>query len=86
MSLVSLADFRIGHTRFTHSYILNREEQPFCMVCNQYVTVKHILTACIDFSENRNKYFQVTDLKLFQDVSVDSILYFLKDINFFNKL
>ena len=77
----------VGHTRFTHSYLLNREEQPFCIVCNQYITVKHILTDCIDFSEDRNKYFHVTDLKqLFQDVSVDNILSFLKDINLFNKL
>ena len=84
---VVITRLRIGHTRFTHSYLLNREEQPFCIVCNQYITVKHILTDCIDFSEDRNKYFQVTDLKqLFQDVSVDSILSFLKDINLFNKL
>ena len=84
---VVITRLRIGHTRFTHSYLLNREEQPFCIVCNQYITVNHILTDCIDFSEDRNRYFQVTDLKqLFQDVSVDSILSFLKDINLFNKL
>ena len=84
---VVITRLRIGHTRFTHSYLLNREEQPFCIVCNQYITVKHILTDCIDFSEDRNKYFHVTDLKqLFQDVSVDNILSFLKHINLFNKL
>ena len=86
---VVITRLRIGHTKFTHSYLLNREEQPFCIVYNQYITVKYILTDCIDFSEDRNKYFQVktTDLKqLFQDVSVYSILSFLKDINLFNKL
>ena len=30
---VVITRLRIGHTRFTHSYILNREEQPFCIVC-----------------------------------------------------
>ena len=84
---VVITRLRIGHTRFTHSYLLSREEQPFCIVCNQNRTVKHTLTDCIDFSEDRNKYFQVTDLKqLFQDVSVDSTLSFLKAINLFNKL
>ena len=84
---VVITRLRISHTRFTHSYLLNREEQTFCIVCNQYITVKHILTDCIDFSEDRNRYFQVTDLKqLFQDVSVDNILSFLKDINLLNKL
>ena len=57
------------------------------IVCNQYITVNHILTDCIDFSEDRNRYFQVTDLKqLFQDVSVDSILSFFKYIDLFKKL
>ena len=84
---VVITRLRIGHTRFTHSYILNREEQPFCIVCNQNLTVKHILTDCIDFLQDRNKYFQVRDLRqLFQDVPVDNILSFLKDINLYNKI
>ena len=84
---VVITRLRIGHTRFTHSYILNREEQPFCIACNQHITVKHILTDCIDFLQDRNKYFQVRDLKqLFQDVPVDNILSFLKDTNLFNKI
>ena len=78
---------RIGHTRITHSYLLNREEQPFCIACNQFITVKHILIDCVDFSQIRNKYFQANDLtQLFQDVSIDDFLSFLKDINLFNKI
>ena len=84
---VVITRMRIGHTRFTHSYILNREEQPFCIACNQHITVKHILTDCIDFLQDRNKYLQVRDLRqLFQDVIVDNILSFLKDTNLFNKI
>ena len=56
-------------------------------VCNQHIIVKHILTDCIDFLQDRNKYFQVRDLRqLFQDVPVDNILSFLKDTNIFNKI
>ena len=84
---VVITRLRIGHTSFTHSYILNREEQPFCIACNQHITVKHILIDCIDFLQDRNKYFQVRDLRqLFQDVPVDNILSFLKDTNLFNKI
>ena len=62
-------------------------EQPFCIACNQHITVKHILIDCIDFLQDRNKYFQVRDLRqLFQDVPVDNILSFLKDTNLFNKI
>ena len=46
---VVITRLRIGHTRITHSYLLNHEEQPFCIVCNQPFTVKHILIDCIDF-------------------------------------
>ena len=67
--------------------MLNCEEQPFCIVCNQHITVKHILTDCVDFLQDRNKYFQVRDLRqLFEDVPVDNILSFLKDTHLFNKI
>ena len=44
----------IGHTRITHSYLLNREEQPFCIASNQFITVRHVLIDCVDFSQIRN--------------------------------
>ena len=60
---------------------------PFCIVCNQHFTVKHILIDCIDFLQTRNKYYRANDLpQLFQDVPVDNILSFLKEINIFNKI
>ena len=84
---VVITRLRIGHTRITHSYLLNHEEQPFCIVCNQPFTVKHILIDCIDFLQTRNKYYRANDLpQLFQDVPVDNILSFLKEINIFNKI
>ena len=46
---VVITRLRIGQTRITHSYLLNHEEQPFCIVCNQPFTVKHTLIDCIDF-------------------------------------
>ena len=84
---VVITRLRIGHTRITHSYLLNHEEQPFCIVCNQPFTVKHILIDCIDFLQTRKKYYRANDLpQLFQDVPVDNILSFLKEINIFNKI
>ena len=34
---------RIGHTWITHSYLLKKEDQPFCHACDNPFTVKHIL-------------------------------------------
>ena len=83
---VVITRLRLGHTRITHSYLLNHEEQPFCIVCNQPFPVKHILIGCIDFLQTLNKYYRANDLpQLFQDVPVDNILSFLKEINIFNK-
>ena len=84
---VVLTRLRIGHTRLTHSYLLKREDQPFCISCNEPFTVKHFLINCIEFSHMRRQFFQTNDLRyLFENVPTDNILMFLKHINIFNKV
>ena len=56
---VVLACLRIGHTRITNSYLLKREELPYCLGCDALFTVRHLLLECGDFSHIRNKYFHV---------------------------
>ena len=83
---VVLTRLRIGHTRLTHSYLLQSEEQPVCIDCNEPLTVKYILGDCIDFSQTRNMFIRVNNLKqVFQDVPVDNIILFLKMIRLYNK-
>ena len=38
---------RIGHTRLTHSYLIDHTDPPECTNCHQQLSVKHILTECI---------------------------------------
>ena len=84
---VVLARLRIGHTRITHSYLLKREEPPYCFGCDTLFTVRHFLLECGDFSHIRNKYFHVDTIKqLFNDIPIDNVFLFLKEINLFNKL
>ena len=47
----------IGHSYFTHSFLLKREEPRVCVACNTSITVKHILIECADLVEARKKYF-----------------------------
>ena len=76
---VVLARIRIGHTRITHSYLLNREEQPQCVGCDKPFTIRHILLECVDFSNVRNKYYHVDTInQLFDDVPIDTIFFILK--------
>ena len=45
---ITLSRLRIGHTRITHSYLLEGKQQPMCYACQTKYTVKHILIECTD--------------------------------------
>ena len=84
---VVLARLRLGHTRVTHSYLLQGEEHPQCVGCDAPFTVRHFLLECGDFAQVRNNCFHVDNMKeLFQDIHIDSIMTFLRQINLFNKI
>ena len=70
---VVLDRLRLGHTRVTHSYLLQGEELPQCVGG--------------DFAQVRNNCFHVDNMEeLFQDIHIDSIMTFLRQINLFNKI
>ena len=84
---VVLARCRIGHTRYTHSFLLQREQPPECIPCAEPLSVKHILIDCVDFVPMRQKYFTVMSMKdLFDKIKPSLIFDFLKEINLFKKL
>ena len=79
---IMFARLRIGHTRLTHSYLLNREDQPYCIGYDAPIKVKHFLLDCADFDLERRSLFQANSLKdLFKYVSVENILSFLTNVN-----
>ena len=81
------ARLRLGHTRVTHSYLLQGEEHPQCVGCDAPFTVRHFVLECGDFAQVRNNCFHVNNIKeLFQDIHIDSIMTFLRQINLFNKI
>ena len=84
---VVLARLHLGHTRVTHSYLLLGEEQPQCVGYDVPFTVRHFLLECGDFAQVRNNCFHVENMKLlFQDIHIDNIMTFLRQINLFNKI
>jgi hypothetical protein len=46
---------RIGHTRITHGYLMEKTEPPTCRSCNSFITVKHIIIHCKIFTEARKE-------------------------------
>ena len=79
---VVLAPLRLRHTRVTHSYLLQGEELPQCVGCDAPFTVRHYLLECGEFAQVKNNCFHVDNMKeLFQDIHIDSIMTFLRQIN-----
>ena len=84
---VVLSRLRIGRTYFSHSYILRREDPPECTACQEIYSVRHVLIDCIDLGLIRPRFYSVPDMKtLFDTVSVDRIISFVKEINLFSKI
>ena len=81
---------RIGHTRLTHSYLMEgRKDPPICDLCtgNHKLTVVHFMIKCDFLKTIRQRHYQVADLKhLFDTVSAKRILDFVKDIGLYNSL
>ena len=50
---VVLIRLRIGHSRLTHSHLLEDEPVNICIGCDAPFTVKHILLDCVDFADTR---------------------------------
>ena len=84
---VVLSRLRIGHTYLTHIHLLKRENPPQCVACQCTLTVKHILVECADFLQIREKYYDTQDMKeLFEEVCVENIFGYLKEIGIFKKI
>ena len=84
---VVLSRLRIGHTRYTHSYLMKGESPPKCISCNVFLSVKHILIECADIAVVRNKYFNQSTLKdIFNNVDINSILNFIKEVGIYHAI
>ena len=84
---VVLSRLRIGHTYFTHSYILSQEDPTECTACQEIYSVRHVLIDCIDLGLIRPRFYTAPDMKtLFDTISVDRILSFVKEVNLFDKI
>ena len=81
-----------GHTHLTHSFLMasgDERQVPFCHSCQTNVTVKHILTDCIDYSLERRHCRltgkSMTDL-LGESCEVSDLMRFLKRVNLYRQV
>ena len=92
---VVLCRLRIGHTRLTHGFLMEAKPPPFCDDCLVPLTVKHLLTECPSFVNERersfNKYRDNNGIYLLSKIlgpecEVKSLFKFLKDIDILDKI
>jgi len=84
---VVLQRLYIGHTRLTHSYLLNGEDHPQCKFCSCPLTVFHILIKCPHHDSVRWRYFVVSTLKeLFDTIYPCHIFDFLKHTSLYHRI
>ena len=85
---VIISRLRIGHSKLTHSYLINKEQQPECISCNCPLSVYHILLECCDFTPIRNTLFNNIQSMhdLFTNTSYHIILRYLKECDLYQKL
>ncbi|KAF0761855.1 RNase H domain-containing protein [Aphis craccivora] len=73
---------RIGHPRLTHEYLVSKEEPLTCEECGTPLTIKHILTECQLYQQERINLNITLDSLLGPDPAQNrKILNFLKSIN-----
>ena len=84
---VKYTRLKIGHTHLTHSFLLKGEPPPFCVGCHKNLTIRHVLTECVEFHEEREKFFRSNDLKIIFDlVDPRKVISFLKETHLYKLL
>ena len=89
---VVLSRLRIGHTLFTHGYLMKNPHDPIpeCPQCRSIMTVKHIFIECSAFQKQRMSSIGNKTLKEIlsecSNFSIYPIIKFLKSCNLLNKI
>lgn len=50
---VIITRLRIGHTKITHEHLIKKTDPPICDICQETVTVKHLLLKCSKYTDER---------------------------------
>ena len=95
---VILARLRIGHTRSTHHYLMERGTAPFCHDCIVPLTVLHIIAECPSWLEQRTRHFPNTSGMSYNEImnhvlsendgkyNIAPLISYLNDLSIMNEL
>ena len=85
---VVLNRIRIGHSRLSHSFLMNQRNapRPRCHFCrfNKELTIRHIMIKCQYFTVIRSNYFNVHNMRdLIKNVRINNTLGYLKETSLY---
>ena len=89
---VILTRLRIGHSKLTHGHLMctPHNSAPMCEQCNTQLTIKHILSECPKYLNQRNILFHAQSFKEIlsenEKFSTEKIFRFLKFYKMYDKL
>ena len=87
MEQVIISRLRIGHTRLTHSFILQQEQPPQYLTCQMPYTIKHILMECGILATARERHFKADNMRdLFENINMDDVHSFLREAELYLKI
>jgi len=85
----AITRLRIGHTHITHQHLMKGEEPPICTQCGSLLTVKHILTECRRYENERrelNLPDQLAESLSPEQSNLTTTLVFLHNTGLLNKI
>ncbi|KAL5237162.1 hypothetical protein ACI65C_004572 [Semiaphis heraclei] len=80
---------RIGHTIVTHGFLMAKEKPPICTNCGTNLSVKHIISDCIKYIQERIKHgiSHNLDAALGANHHLNAdLINFLKQTNIYNQI
>ena len=87
---IKITRLRIGHTRLTHGFLLNGEDKPECIECEEDLTVQHILMECGNHALDRMQFFEPRDtpmsVLLSNEEYVNKVIGFLHRIELYKEI
>jgi hypothetical protein len=82
-----LIRLRTGHSLLTHQHLFLKQPPPLCTNCNTPISIHHILIDCPLHHRARITHLKDNNLKnILSDnqIKVDNLIQFLKEIKLFN--
>ena len=92
---VVLARLRLGHTRLTHKFLMEKTDAPICRDCRVRLTVQHFLIDCPKYVEQRNIFLKIprseslslkSVLAESEFFNIENIMKFLAEIGILNDI